>query len=119
MALRLPGRKRQRIDSTSKYRLILRVDIITKFQSLQSCSHCFINYMHRKIHANCSFSVIKLAGEVTVLFPAQLWHCADARCLVNRNTFFFFFQGKKNIPNKKARGFRYPFFQVILNKVMK
>lgn len=100
MALRLPGRKQQRIDSTSKYWLILCVDIIMKFQSLQSCSHCFINYMHCKIYANCSFSIIKLAGEVTVLFPARLWHCADAHRLVNRN-FLFFFRGKKNILNKK------------------
>lgn len=90
MALRLPGRKQQRIDSTSKYWLILCVDIIMKFQSLQSCSHCFINYMHCKIYANCSFSIIKLAGEVTVLFPARLWHCADAHRLVNRNFLFFF-----------------------------
>lgn len=101
MAWRLPGRKQQRIDSTSKHWLILRVDIIMKFQSLQSCSHCFISYMHCKIYAKCSFSIIELAGEVTILFPAQLWHCADARCLVNRILLFFFFRGKKNTLNKK------------------
>lgn len=104
MAWRLQGRKQQRIDSASKYWLILRVDIIMKFQSLQSCSHCFLNHMHCKMYANCSFSITKLAGEVTVLFPAQRWHCADAHCLVNRHlyiythAYIFFFL---NLLNKK------------------
>lgn len=35
------------------------------------------------------FSITKLAGEVTVLFPAQRWHCADAHCLVNRDLYIY------------------------------